>query len=99
MEEALRAGGHGLLGQHDALVRLVAEELERGEPAGGRHVEMLPTTRRYDQALCCSHVGLPPSGSILPSTGPSGSPRVRQPRPFKPRPTRALGLILSQDRG
>src|SRR5712692_4466263 len=57
MEEALGADGHGFLEQHDALIGLVAEELQGGEAARRRHVEMLPATRGYDQAFCCVHVG------------------------------------------
>src|SRR5438045_1669822 len=60
MEEALGAGGHGFLEQHDALIGLVAEELQGGEAAGRDHVEMLPATRGYDKALCCGHVGVLP---------------------------------------
>src|SRR5438552_6347331 len=58
MEEALGADGHDFLEQHDALIGLVAEELQGGEAAGRRHVEMLPATRGYDKAFCCGHVGL-----------------------------------------
>src|SRR5438034_2660295 len=43
MEEALGAGRHGFLEQHDALVGLVAEELQGGEAAGRSHGAMLPT--------------------------------------------------------
>src|SRR5712664_1963009 len=52
MEEALGAGRHGFLEQHDALIGLVADELQGGEAARRRHVEMLPTARGYDKAFC-----------------------------------------------
>src|SRR5438046_628856 len=58
MKEALGADGHGFLEQHDALVGLVAEELQGGEAAGRSHVEVLPTARGYDNAFCCVHGGL-----------------------------------------
>src|SRR5712692_5702387 len=64
MEEALRADGHGFLEQHDALIGLVAEELQGGEAAGRRHVEMPPAARGYDKALCCAHVGVLPCGEM-----------------------------------
>jgi hypothetical protein len=41
----------------------VAEELQGGEAAGRRHVEMLPAARGYDKAFCCAHVG------VLPCSG------------------------------
>src|SRR2546429_7600644 len=69
MEEALGADGYGFLEQHDALIGLVAEELQGGEAAGRRHVEMLPAARRYDKAFCRAHVrALPRPGSICPRT-------------------------------
>src|SRR5256885_15169380 len=52
MEEALGADGHGFLEQHDALIGLVAEELQGGEAARRRHVEMLPAARGHDKAVC-----------------------------------------------
>src|SRR5205807_5915407 len=58
MEQALGADGHGFLEQHDALVGLVAEELQGGEAAGLSHVEMRPTVRGYDNAFRCVHDGL-----------------------------------------
>src|SRR5437667_12472681 len=64
MEEALGADGHGFLEQHDALIGLVAEELQGGEAAGRRHVEMLPAARGYDKAFCCAHVGVLPCGGM-----------------------------------
>src|SRR6266446_3112379 len=64
MEEALRADGHGFLEEHDALIGLAAEELQGGEAAGRRHVEMLPAARGYDKAFCCAHVGVPPCGGM-----------------------------------
>src|SRR2546429_3811128 len=64
MEEALGADGHGFLEQHDALIGLVAEELQGGEAAGRRHVEMLPAARGHDQAFCCGHVGVLPCGGM-----------------------------------
>src|SRR5882724_619169 len=64
MEEALGADGHGFLEQHDALIGLVAEELQGSETAWRRHVEMLSAARGYDKALCCGHVGLLPGGGM-----------------------------------
>src|SRR5437867_8220001 len=64
MEEALGADGHGFLEQHDALIGLVTEELQGGEAAGRRHVEMLPAARGYDKAFCCAHVGDLPCGGM-----------------------------------
>src|SRR5436190_8369841 len=58
MEEALGSDGHGFLEQHDALVGLVAEELQGGEAAGRFHVEMFPTARGYHKALWCVHGGV-----------------------------------------
>src|SRR5713226_2461578 len=52
MEEALGADGHGFLEQHDALIGLVAEELQGGEAARRRHIEMLPAARGHDKAVC-----------------------------------------------
>src|SRR6267143_3098380 len=69
MEEALGADGHGLLEQHDALVGLVAEELQGGEAAGRRHVEMRPAARGYDKAFCRRHAGLLPCGGMRISLG------------------------------
>src|SRR5713226_6745417 len=62
MEEALGADGHGFLEQHDALIGLVADELQGGESARRRHVEMLPTARGYDKAFCRVHIDVPPCG-------------------------------------
>src|SRR5207302_6467229 len=64
MEEALGADGHGFLEEHDALIGLVAEELQGGEAAGRRHVEMLPAARGHDKAFCCGHVGVLPRGGM-----------------------------------
>src|SRR6266850_4830481 len=55
MEQALGADGHGFLEEHDALVGLVADELQGGEATGRAHVEMLPTARGYDDTVCCVH--------------------------------------------
>src|SRR5712691_9557491 len=68
MEEALGADGHGFLEQHDALIGLVADELQGGEAAGRRHVEMLPTARGYDKAFCCAHLGVLPCGGMRINT-------------------------------
>src|SRR5262245_43033557 len=87
MEEALGARGHGLLEQHDALVRLAAEELQRREAAWRRHVQMPSPARGYDKALRCLHVRLlrsharatghvslnGPNGSASPSRQRSGT--------------------------
>src|SRR5918996_5896440 len=62
MEQALGADGHGFFEQHDALIGLVADELQGGEAARRRHVEMLPTARRYDKASCRVHSDVPPCG-------------------------------------
>src|SRR3979490_2756978 len=62
MEEALGADGHGFLEQHDALIGLVAEEVQGGGAARRRHVEMLPAARGYDKAFCCVHAGVPLRG-------------------------------------
>lgn len=51
MEETLGAGWDGSLDQHDALVGLVAEELQGGEAAGRRYVQMLSAAGGYDEAL------------------------------------------------
>jgi hypothetical protein len=59
MKEALGAGGHGLLEQHDALIGLVADELQGGEAAGRHHVEMLPAARGHDKSFGCGHFGPP----------------------------------------
>src|SRR5213592_2000842 len=69
MEEALGADGHGFLEQHDALIGLVAEELQGGEAAGRRHVEMLPAARGHDKAFCCGHVGVLPCGGMRINVG------------------------------
>src|SRR5438094_16375 len=55
MEEALGADGHGFLEQHDALIGLVADELQGGEAPGRPHVEMLSAARGYDKAFGCVH--------------------------------------------
>src|SRR5207249_4785893 len=70
MEEALGADGHGFLEQHDALIGLMAEELQGGEAAGLRHVEMLLATRGYDKALCSGHCGALPCGGMRIDIGP-----------------------------
>src|SRR2546430_2974925 len=70
MEAALGADGHGFLEQHDALIGLVPEELQGGEAAGRRHVEMLLATRGYDKAFCCGHVGVLPCGGLRVNVGP-----------------------------
>ena len=62
MEQALGADGHGFLEQHDALIGLVADELQGGKAAGCHHVEMLPTPRGYDKAFCRVHIDVPPCG-------------------------------------
>src|SRR5207244_1735066 len=62
MEEALGADGQGLLEEHDAFVGLVADELQSGEAAGRRHVEMLPAARGYDKAFGCGHDGVLSAG-------------------------------------
>src|SRR5438309_2657871 len=62
MEQALGADGHGFLEQHDALIGLVADELQGGEAARRRHVEMFPTARGYDKAFCRVHIDVPPCG-------------------------------------
>src|SRR6266513_4463331 len=64
MEETLGADGYGFLEQHDALIGLVADELQGGEAAGRRHVEMLPAARGHDKAFCCGHVGVLPCGGM-----------------------------------
>src|SRR6267378_1104886 len=69
MEEALGADGHGFLEQHDALIGLVAEELQGSETARRRHVEMLSAARGYDKALRCGHVGLLPGGGMRINAG------------------------------
>src|SRR5687768_14084143 len=69
MEEALGADGHGFLEQHDALIGLVADELQGGEAAGRRHVEMLPAARGHDKAFCCGHVGVLPCGGMRINVG------------------------------
>src|SRR5262245_2939358 len=51
MKETLGADGHGFLEQHDALIGLVAEELQRGEAAGRSHLEMLSGASGNDKAL------------------------------------------------
>src|SRR5207244_1385307 len=88
------------LEQHDALVGFVTEELQGGEAAGRRHVEMLPTARGYDEALCCVHVGVlsgparpgPPSlGSVL--TGPPAALGLGHlAQPLMEAPAVALGV-------
>src|SRR5438128_881398 len=65
MEEALGADGHGFLEHHDALIGLVADELQGGEAPGRPHVEMLSAARGYDKAFCrvhfCRvHIDVPP---------------------------------------
>src|SRR6266566_1782150 len=62
MEETLGTGGDGLLEQHDALIGLVAEELQGGEAAGCRHIEILPAAGGHDKASCCVHAGVLPCG-------------------------------------
>src|SRR6266849_9608458 len=69
MEEALGADGHGFLEQHDALIGLVADELQGGEAAGRRHVEMLPAARGHDKAFCCGHVGVLSCGGMRINVG------------------------------
>src|SRR6266436_3470122 len=69
MEEALGANGYGFLEQHDALIGLVADELQGGEAAGRRHVEMLPAARGHDKAFCCGHVGVLPCGGMRINVG------------------------------
>src|SRR5712671_208171 len=64
MEQALCTGGDGFLEQHDALIGLVAEELQGGEAAGCRHVEMLTAAGGYDEAFRCVHARVL-SGQIL----------------------------------
>jgi hypothetical protein len=56
MEEALGAGRHGFLEQHDALIGIAAEELQGGGAAGRPHVEMLPAARGHNKSFCCGHV-------------------------------------------
>src|SRR5437667_11673566 len=62
MEQALGADGDGFLEQHDALIGLVADELQGGEAARRPHVEMLPTARGYHKASCRVHIEVPPCG-------------------------------------
>src|SRR5881296_1399387 len=62
MEETLGTGGDGLLEQHDALIGLVAEELQGGEATGCRHIEIPPAAGGHDKALCCVHAGVLPCG-------------------------------------
>src|SRR5882672_7222968 len=81
MEEALRAGGHGFPEQHDALIGLVAEELQGGEAAGRRHVEMLPAARGHDKAFCCGHVGVLPCGGMRINGGTKQINVDEPPRP------------------
>src|SRR2546428_10376281 len=69
MEEALGADGHGFLEQHDALIGLVAEELQGGEAAGRRHVEMLPAAGGHDKAFRCGHVDVLPCGGTRINVG------------------------------
>src|SRR5882724_5337782 len=69
MEEALGADRHGFLEQHDALLGLVAEELQGSETAWRHHVEMLSAARGYDKALCCGHAGLLPGGGMRINAG------------------------------
>src|ERR1700730_18363109 len=57
MEEALGAHGQGLLEEHDAVVGLMADELQGGEAAGRHHVEMFPAARGDDKAFGCGHGG------------------------------------------
>src|SRR5216684_3332825 len=97
MEEALGADGHGFLEQHDALIGLVAEELQGGEAARRRHVEMLPAARGYDKAFCCAHVGVLPcvgmrinAGTMNINAHESRSSRRGPPAPMRrarPRPS------------
>ena len=54
----------GVLEQHDALIGLVAEELQGGEAAGCRHVEMLRAAGGYDEAFRCVRARVL-SGQIL----------------------------------
>jgi hypothetical protein len=49
MAGVLGADGRGFLEQHDALIGLMAEELQGREASGRRHVEMLPAARGYDK--------------------------------------------------
>src|SRR5262250_3223180 len=65
MKEALGAGGHGLLEQHDALVGLVAEELQGREAAGRAHVEVRPAANGYDNAFALGGRRV----RVLPSRG------------------------------
>src|SRR4030095_7428128 len=58
VEEALGAGGHGFLEQHDALVGLAAEELQGGEAARRVHVEMRAAARGYHEAFRSVHAGV-----------------------------------------
>src|SRR5216684_6842679 len=64
MEEARGAGGQGFLEQHDALIGLVAEELQVKEAALCRRVETLPAARGDDKAFCRGHVAVLP---VIPS--------------------------------
>src|SRR5207249_3962259 len=66
MEQALGADGHSFLEQHDALVGLVADELQGGEAARRPHVEMLPTARGYDKACFRVHIDVLPCGYGAP---------------------------------
>src|SRR5206468_4940279 len=51
MEETLGTGGDGLLEQHESLIGLAAEELQGGEAAGCRHIEILPAAGGHDKAF------------------------------------------------
>src|SRR5262249_17860977 len=55
VEEALRTGRHRLLQHHDAVVGLLADQLQGREAAGRAHVEMLAAPGGYDHASCCAH--------------------------------------------
>jgi hypothetical protein len=50
--------------QHDAPFGLVAEQLQGGEAARCRHVEILPAGGGHDNAFRCVHAGIL-SGQIL----------------------------------
>src|SRR5262245_26162727 len=51
MEHALGTDRHGFFEQHDALIGLVADELQGGEAPRRPHVEVLPAVSRYHKAF------------------------------------------------
>src|SRR5919106_2065355 len=92
MGEALGADGHGFLEQHDALIRLVAEELQGGEAARRRHVEMLPTARGYDKAFRCVHVGDSFMSTAILSTFTEAEVLLPRSEPFREGPAAGAGI-------